>query len=296
MDYSMKKSNFWGLLFVSPFIIGTVVFFIFPVIFSGYISFTKWDMFNPPKFVGLENWIKELQNPVFWISFRNIFYFALIFVPLQTIFALIIAHFLNQPIKLKGFFRASYFLPNIAPWVAGATVWKFLYGYNFGLINYFLRLIGLEGSYWYDSDKWWVAIGSLAIMNVWKGMGQTMVIMLAAMQNIPNEVVEAAKTEGANKLTIFRKITVPLISPMVFLTMILSSISAFTAFDVFLTMFDVYSLPERNSVVNLMVYREAFMFEKMGPASALAWMLFIVILIVTVLQRMFEKRWVFYDN
>ena len=232
----MKKSNFWGLLFVSPFIVGIIVFFLLPVIFSGYISFTKWDMFNPPKFVGLKNWKNGLSNPVFWISFRNVFYFALIFVPLQTLFALIVAHFLNQKIRLKGLFRACYFLPNITPWVAGATVWKFLYGYNFGLINHVLGIFGLEGSHWFESNKWWVAIGSLALMNVWKGMGQTMVILLAAMQNISNEIVEAAKTEGASKFTIFRKITIPLISPMVFLTMILSSISAFTAFDVFLTM------------------------------------------------------------
>ncbi|QOV21105.1 sugar ABC transporter permease [Blautia liquoris] len=292
----MRKSNFWGLLFVLPFIIGTAVFFVFPVLFSGYISFTDWDMFNPPKFVGLKNWINSFKDPAFWISFRNVLYFAAIFVPLQTIFALVIANMLNQKIKFKGGFRACYFLPNVTPWVAGAIVWKFLYGYDYGLINYILRSLGFEGSYWYDSDKWWVAIGSLALMNVWKGMGQTMVILLSAMQSVPKEIVEAATTEGAGKAAIFRKITVPMISPMVFLTMILSTISAFTAFDVFLTMFDVYSLPDRNNVVNLMVYREAFIYGKMGPASTLAWMLFIIILIITVIQRKFEKKWVHYEN
>ncbi len=292
----MKKSNFWGLFFVSPFIFGILVFFIFPVLFSGYISFTKWDMFNSPQWVGLKNWIDALKDPVIWISFRNVFYFALIFVPLQTLFALIIAHFLNQKIRLKGFFRACYFLPNVTPWVAGAIVWKFLYGYEYGLLNYILRVFGLQGSHWYDSGYWWVAIGSLAIMNVWKGMGQTMVIMLAGMQNVPAEIIEAARTEGANKRLIFWKITVPLISPTVFLTMILSTIAAFTAFDVFLTMFDVFSLPVQNSVVNLMVYRQAFVYGKMGPASAMAWLLFLVILIITLVQKKFEKRWVYYDN
>ncbi len=292
----MKKSNFWGLFFVSPFILGILVFFIFPVLFSGYISFTKWDMFNSPQWVGLKNWMDALKDPVTWISFRNVFYFALIFVPLQTLFALIIAHFLNQKIRLKGFFRACYFLPNVTPWVAGAIVWKFLYGYEYGLLNYILRLFGLQGSHWYDSGYWWVAIGSLAIMNVWKGMGQTMVIMLAGMQSVPTEIIEAARTEGANKRLIFWKITVPLISPTVFLTMILSTIAAFTAFDVFLTMFDVFSLPVQNSVVNLMVYRQAFVYGKMGPASAMAWLLFLVILIITLVQKKFEKRWVYYDN
>lgn len=292
----MKKNNFWGLFFVSPFILGILVFFVFPVLFSGYISFTKWDMFNPPKFVGLKNWIDALKDPVTWISFRNVFYFALIFVPLQTVFALIVAHFLNQKIRLKGFFRACYFLPNVTPWVAGAIVWKFLYGYEYGLLNYILRIFGFKGSHWYDSGYWWIAIGSLAIMNVWKGMGQTMVILLAGMQSVPTEIIEAARTEGANKGVIFWKVTVPLISPTVFLTMILSTIAAFTAFDVFLTMFDVFSLPTQNSVVNLTVYREAFVYGKMGPASAMAWLLFLVILIITLVQKKFEKRWVYYDN
>ncbi|MGF7146079.1 multiple sugar transport system permease protein [Anaerotaenia torta] len=292
----MRKSNFWGLFFVSPFILGILVFFTFPVLFSGYISFTKWDMFNAPKWVGLKNWIDSVKDPVTWISFRNVFYFALIFVPLQTVLALIIAHFLNQKIRLKGFFRACYFLPNVTPWVAGAIVWKFLYGYEFGLLNYILRVLGFQGSRWYDSGSWWIAIGSLAIMNVWKGMGQTMVIMLAGMQGVPAEIIEAARTEGASKRKIFWKVTVPLISPTVFLTMILSTIAAFTAFDVFLTMFDVFSLPVQNSVVNLTVYRQAFVYGKMGPASATAWLLFLVILVITLVQKKLEKRWVYYDN
>ncbi|NMA82519.1 MAG: sugar ABC transporter permease [Epulopiscium sp.] len=292
----MRKSNFWGLFFVSPFILGCLVFFVFPVGFSAYISLTKWDMFNPPEFIGLKNWITALKNPVFWIAFRNVFYFALIFVPLQTIFALIIANLLNQKIKFKGLYRVVYFLPVVTPWVAGATIWKFLYGYENGLLNYFLRLIGFNGSYWFDSDKWWVAIGSLALMNVWKGLGQSMVMFLAGLQNVPSEIIEAAEIDGATKGQIFRKITVPMISPMVFLVMIMSTIAAFTAFDVFLTMFDIFSLPVRNSIVNLMVYREAFLYGKMGPASAMAWILFVIILIITMLQKQFEKRWVHYDS
>lgn len=292
----MRKSNFWGLLFVSPFILGCFVFFVFPVGFSAYISLTKWDMFNPPQFIGLKNWVNALKDPVFWIAFRNVFYFALIFVPIQTILALIIAYLLNQKIRFKGLYRVIYFLPVVTPWVAGATIWKFIYRYENGLLNYFLRLIGLNGSYWFDSEKWWVAIGSLAIMNVWKGLGQSMVMFLAGLQNVPSDVIEAAEIDGANRHQIFRKIVVPIISPMVFLVMIMSTISAFTAFDVFLTMFDIFSLPVRNSIVNLMVYREAFLYGKMGPASAMAWILFIIILVITMLQKQFEKRWVHYDS
>lgn len=292
----MKKQNWWGLLFVTPFVLGCSIFFVFPVIFSAYISFTKWDLFNAPKWIGLQNWINSFNNPVFWISFRNVFYFALIFVPLQTIFALVTAYFLNQKLRGKGIYRVIYFLPVVTPWVAGATVWKYLYNYETGLLNYFLKFINLTPSYWHESDKWWIAIGSIALMNVWKGMGQSMVMFLAGMQNVPSEVIEAAHIDGATKKQIFRKIIIPIISPMVFLVMIMSTISAFTAFDVFLTMFDPFSLPERNSVVNLLIYRDAFLYSKMGPASAMAWFLFIVILIITVIQKKFEKRWVHYEN
>lgn len=292
----MKKQNWWGLLLVSPFIVGCSIFFIFPVAFSAYISFTKWDLFNAPQWIGLRNWTNAFQTPVFWTSFRNVFYFALIFVPLQTIFALVIAFFLNQSIRGKGIYRVLYFLPVVTPWVAGAIVWKFLYNYDTGLINYVLRLLNLTPSYWIESEKWWVAIGSIAIMNVWKGMGQSMVMFLAGMQNVPGEVLEAAYIDGATKRQVFQKIIIPIISPMVFLVMILSSIAAFTAFDVFLTSFDIFSIPDRNNVVNLLIYREAFVYSKMGPASAMAWILFLVILVITAVQKSFEKRWVHYEN
>lgn len=225
------------------------------------------------------------------------FYFALIFVPLQTIFALIIAYFLNQKIRYKSFFRVLYFLPVVTPWVAGAIIWKFIYQYNGGLLNYFLSVFGVEPIKWLDSELWWVAIGSIAIMNVWKGMGQSMVMFLSAMQGTPTEILEAAEIDGANKRQTFMKVIVPHISPVVLLVIISSSIAAFNAFDVFLTSFDIYSVPDRNLVPNILIYRDAFMsLGKMGSASTYAWMLFVVILIITIIQKVTEKKWVHYEN
>ena len=293
----MERDRKWGVLFVMPFVIGAVVFFIFPIIFSAYISFTKWDLVNPPVWIGLKNWVNAVKNPVLWTSFRNVFYFALIFVPLQTIFALIIAYFLNQKIRYKSFFRVLYFLPVVTPWVAGAIIWKFIYQYNGGLLNYFLSVFGVEPIKWLDSELWWVAIGSIAIMNVWKGMGQSMVMFLSAMQGTPTEILEAAEIDGANKRQTFMKVIVPHISPVVLLVIISSSIAAFNAFDVFLTSFDIYSVPDRNLVPNILIYRDAFMsLGKMGSASTYAWMLFVVILIITIIQKVTEKKWVHYEN
>ncbi len=292
----MKKNNKLGLLFVSPFIIGSCIFFIFPVLFSAYISFTKWDLFNAPKWIGLKNWMNMAGEPVFWTSFRNVFFFALVFVPLQTIFAVVIAYLLNQKIKGKAFYRVLYFLPVVTPWVAGAVVWQALYNSEFGFINWVLKFIHLGPFQWIESDKWWVVMASVSFMNVWKGVGQSMVMFLAGMQNVSGEVLEAAHIDGASKLQIFPKIVIPIISPMIFLVLILSTISAFTAFDVFISIFDLSMINKGNLVVNLMIYQDAFLYSRMGFASSTAWALFAVILIITVVQKTFEKRWVHYEN
>ncbi len=292
----LKRDRKWGVLFVTPFLIGSIIFFIFPVIFSAYISFTKWDLINVPQWIGLKNWINAFKNPVLWSSFRNVFYFAAIFVPLQTIIALLIAYLLNQKVKGKGFFRVIYFLPVVTPWVAGATVWKYIFQYNGGLLNYFLSFFGVEPTKWLESEFWWVAIGSVAIMNVWKGMGQSMVMFLSAMQNTPTEIIEAAEIDGATKRQTFMKVIIPNISPMILLVLISSTIAAFNAFDVFLTSFDIFSIPDRNLVTNILIYRDAFMNWKMGSASSYAWILFIVILVITLIQKFGEKRWVHYEN
>lgn len=293
----MKRDRKWGVLFVAPFVLGSLFLFVIPVFFSAYVSFTKWDLFNPPRWIGFKNWINAFNTPALWTSFRNTFYFAAIFVPLQTILALLVAYMLNQKLRLKGMFRLFYFLPVVTPWVASATVWKYLFQYNGGLFNYLMSLMGMEPSRWLESEKWWIAIGSVAIMNVWKGLGQSMVMFLAALQNVSAEVIEAAEIDGANRRQIFFKITVPSISPIALMVVMASTIAAFNAFDVFLTSFDIFSLPDRNLVPNIMIYRDAFVsMGKMGSASAFAWILFLVILIVTMIQKKAEKRWVHYDN
>jgi len=293
----MHKQGHWGYIFTLPFVINVVVFVLFPIVFSAYISFTQWDLFNAPKWVGADNWIRTLKQEQFWVSVRNVLYFAAIFVPLQTLIAFVAAYLLNLSIRGKTFFRLLYFMPVVTPWIAGGLIWVWLYNYQYGLINWGLEAIGIAPVKWLDSQHWWVVIGSVAITNVWKGVGSSMIMLLAGMQNVPKEMLEASQIDGATGWKQLTRIVFPMVSPMVYLVMILSTISAFQTFDVFLGMFGsfVAGIPDRNMVPNLLIYRDAFLLFKMGPASATAWLLFVIILSITLFQRYFEKRWVHYD-
>lgn len=292
----MKRHQYWGLLFVSPFIVSLAVLTFYPFGFSAYLSFTRWNLFDPPRFVGLAYWKEVLTDPVFWGAVRNTFYFAAVFVPLQTGLALILAFLLNRRMHFRNLFRAIYFLPVVTPWVASTMVWRVLYSEQYGVINYVLNLFGLPGSKWMESTHWWVTIAALAFIQVWKGTGESMVLLLAGMQNVSRDVVEAALVDGASQRQIFSRIIVPLTSPMIFFVMILSSIAAFTAFDVFYTTFSVFSVHDRNLVMNLKIYIDAFLRTRFGPASVQAWALFLIILGITLFQKWFEKKWVHYEN
>jgi len=293
----MRKQNYWGYLFTLPFVINVVVFLIFPVAFSAYISFTQYDLFNAPKWVGLTNWTTMFHKDEFWISMRNVFAFALIFVPLQTLFAFLIAFLLNQAIRAKSMFRLFYFMPVVTPWLAGGVVWTWMFNYQYGVINWFLSLLHIDPIHWIDNKSWIVVIGSVALVNVWKGVGQSMIILLAGMQNVPKEVLEAGQIDGASGWKQLTHIVFPIVTPMVYLVVILSTISAFQAFDVFLGMFGGIEagISREIMIPNLAVYRDSFILFKMGPASAMAWILFFIILAVTLFQRYFEKKWVHYD-
>lgn len=294
----MHNQRHWGYIFTLPFVINVIVFLLFPIVFSAYISFTQYDLFNPPKWIGLTNWINVLKKQEFWLSMRNVSVFALIFVPIQTALAFLIAFLLNQAaLRAKSLFRLFYFLPVVTPWLAAGVVWSWMFNYQYGVINWFLGLFGINPVNWLYHKSWVVVITSIALVNVWKGMGQSMVILLAGMQNVPQEVLESAQIDGASGWKQLTHIVFPIVTPMVYMVMILSTISAFQAFDVFLGLFGgiTTGISEQVMVPNLTIYRDSFLLFKMGPASATAWLLFFVILAITLFQQYFEKRWVHYE-
>ncbi|MBP1994514.1 carbohydrate ABC transporter permease [Paenibacillus eucommiae] len=292
----MRKEARWGYILTLPFSIQLLVFFAFPFFFSLYLTFTQWDMFNLPVWIGASNWIRLLDDKSFWYSLRNVLMFAVIFVPLQTIMALVLAFSLNQAIRAKSLYRVIYFLPVVTPWLAGGTMWVWMMNKTYGLANYLLGIMSISPVNWLDSKHWAIPIMSVALVNVWKGVGSSMVILLAAIQGVSKDLYEAASLEGASRRALFWHIVFPIVSPMVFLVLVLSTISAFQAFDVFLIMFDTLNnVPDSKVTPNILIYKDAFLTNKMGYASAMSWALFMVILAVTLLQKYFEKRWVHYE-
>ncbi|MCU6710831.1 sugar ABC transporter permease [Paenibacillus sp. J5C_2022] len=292
----LRKEARWGYILTLPFSIQLLVFFAFPFFFSLYLTFTQWDMFNAPVWTGLSNWNRLLEDRTFWHSMKNILLFTVVFVPLQTILALVLAFFLNQAIRAKSLYRIVFFLPVVTPWLAGGTMWGWLMNKTYGLANYIMEAMSFPAVNWLDSGNWVVPITSVAMVNVWKGVGTSMVILLAAIQGVSKDLYEASSLEGAGRWAVFWRIVFPIVSPMVFLVLVLSTISAFQAFDVFLVMLGTPDYVSDAKVTpNILIYKQAFLSVKMGYASTMAWALLIVILIVTLAQRHLEKRWVHYE-
>ncbi|GGD50206.1 carbohydrate ABC transporter permease [Paenibacillus nasutitermitis] len=289
----------WGLLMVSPYLIHFVVFVAGPLAASLYFSFSDYDMLNPPSWSGLDNYSRLLDDPLFWKALGNTLYFAVLFVPLQTILALVLAVVLNQRLKGLKLFRMAHFIPVISSWTVILYVADAIFNPRFGMANALLTKMGLDTQRWLQDEA--LAIPLLVIIAVWKGIGYIMVIYLAGLQSVPKDLYEAGEIDGAGVLKKFSSITLPMISPTTFLVIILSTISTFQAFE------QVYVLTgggdmssaggPNNSTLVLMLdlYREGFTYLRMGYASAIAWVLFMILFTLTMLQMWGQKKWVHYD-
>ncbi|UOQ85807.1 carbohydrate ABC transporter permease [Gracilibacillus salinarum] len=289
----------WGLLLVSPYLIQFIVFVIAPLIASLYFSFSQYDMLNAPQWIGLENYEKLFNEPLFYKSLWNTLYFAVLFVPAQAFLALLLAIALNQKIKALKLYRMAHFIPVISSWTVVMYVVDAIFNPRFGLANSFLIQLGLEPQKWLNDEQ--QVIPLLVLVAVWKGIGYIMIIYLSGLQNVPNELYEAAEMDGASSIRKFKSITLPLISPTTFLVIVLSTITTFQAFEQIYVMTggaaDISAAGGPNNaslVLMLYLYREGFSFLHMGYASAIAWILFIILFILTLLQLWGQKRWVHY--
>lgn len=285
------RDNAWAYLFIAPQILGLLVFVIGPVIFAFVISFMKWDIGSTPEWVGLTNYSKQVSDPIFWKVLKNTSVFALLNIPLTVIGALALALMLNQNLKGKTLLRAAYFIPVVTSSVAVALVWTWLYNPSYGLINSVLMSLGIEGPGWLSDMKW--ALPSIVIMTVWQGVGYNMILFLAGLQGVPSQLHEAAKIDGAGSWQRFWRITIPMISPTTFFVVIMLLISSMQVFS------EPYMMTrggpaDATNVLVLHIYNTAFQFFRMGEASAISFILFVIILIVTLIQFKFSK-WVNYD-
>jgi multiple sugar transport system permease protein len=286
-----------GLAFISPWIIGFLIFTAGPMVVSLGLSFTNYDVLNPPKFTGLDNYRMLTQDPRLGLSLTNSFIYAALHVPLAMIVALALALLLNRVGKAAGFFRTAFYLPSITPAVAVGTLWLWILNPRVGLVNRGLEALGIPGPGW-TTDPNWIKPG-IVLMSLWS-VGSTVILYLAALRNVPNELYEASRIDGANSWNQFRHITVPMISPTLFFTLVVNTSGALQIFTEVYTMYfgnmKSGSASSAGLFYNIYLFRQAFEFLHMGYASAMAWLLFIIILILTLIQLRVSRRWVYYEG
>jgi multiple sugar transport system permease protein len=280
-----------GLAFISPWIIGFLVFTAGPMAVSLGLSFTDYDVLNPPRFIGLANYQRLLQDPRFATSLGNSIFYALLHVPSIMIVALALALLLNWVGKAAGFFRTAFYLPSVTPAVAIGTLWLWILNPRIGLINQGLELVGIQGPGW-TTDPNWIKPG-IMLMSLWS-VGSTVILYLAAIRNVPNELYEAARIDGASSWRQLWNITIPMISGTIFFTLIVNTIASLQIFAEVYTMYfgNMNSGPASSAGLfyNIYLFRQAFEFLRMGYASAMAWILFILILILTIIHSRYAAE------
>jgi len=297
-----RKRRFWstkteeivtGYLCLLPTLLYAAVFLVFPVFFSLVLSFQRWPMFGPKKFVGWQNYQRILQDEVFWLSLRNALHYAVLYVPLSIILALAVAMLLNQPIRGVNLYRTGYFVPVVTSSVAVAVVWSFLFNTDYGLLNDFLTRLGGSRVGWLTNPD--IAMYSVVIFSLWKGLGGNVVLYLAALQGVPGHLYEAAKIDGAGPWAQFRYITWPLVTPTTFFMFIMGIIGAIQVFE------QIYIMtgggPMRATyVVFMYMYDYAFRYNEMGYASAVGYLMAVIIFALTLINMRVSSKYVYYEQ
>ncbi|HZQ99505.1 MAG TPA: sugar ABC transporter permease [Chloroflexota bacterium] len=290
-----RREAIEGFLLVSPWGLGLLLFIVGPLLASAYLSLAEYSVLRPPRFVGLDNYAKALfEDPIFWQAIQRTSLYVVMLVPLGLAASLGCALLLNRGVRGTNLFRTLFFLPTLTPIVAGAILWTWIFQPEVGLLNYALRAVGIQGPRWLSSYEW--ALPSLVIIGLWGSVGGSrMIIFLAGLQGVPQELFDAAAIDGANNWQKFRNVTLPMISPTMLFNLVLGIIAAFKVFAVsyvatgggpaYSTWFFVYH-----------IYNQAFKYSQMGYASALAWIFCVVILAFTFLQFRLSNRWVHYEG
>lgn len=277
----------WALLMLAPNIIGFLMFVVYPIIATFYYSMTDYDMIGSPAFIGLSNYIEMFHDKIIATTVKNTLIFTLITVPCGMVLSLFLAIFLDQKIAFRRFYRGAFFLPSITSMVAVSIVWQWIYNPEFGLMNYFLSFFGIKGITWLSSSS--TSLVSIAIVCIWKNAGYNMMLFLAGLQGISNTYYEASELDGANKWQQFLRITLPMLSPTTYFIFVMSIINSFQVFDTVMLM--TKGGPGRSSSVLVhYLYQNAFQYFSMGYACAIAYLLFFIVLIVTLFNISFEKR------
>ena len=284
-----NQQNFAGVLFILPALLGTIVFIIIPIICSFGLSFAKWDLLNPIQYVGLENYKVVLTEPVFVKIIINTFVYAIATSIFGVIIPLILACIINTKIKGDDFFKTAYFLPFVTPMIVIGIIWEWIFDPNIGCLNHFLHL---HINWLYDTN---FAMPALIIVSVWKLIGYNMILFLTGLSTINQELLEASKIDGANAYNTFKNITIPLLSPTIFFVTIITAITSFQVFDLIYVMTQGGPLDSTNVLVYA-IYKNAFEYFNVGKASALAYVLFAIIFILTLIQWKLKSKLVYLEK
>lgn len=287
------QPGFWGFLFISPWLAGFLIFTAGPMLTSLWLSFQKYDLVSM-KYVGTENYRRLFEeDPLFWKALTNTIFYAVVSVPIGIIGSLSIALLLNQNVRGQRIYRTCFYLPSLVPSVAAALVWQWVFNSDNGVFNTILRMIGITGPQWLQDER--ATPWAFAIMSLWGIGGARMVIFLAGLQGIPDSYYEAAKLDGASGWNCFRNVTLPLLSPVMFFNLILGIIGSFQIFTSAYVM--TGGGPNHASLYYaLYLFKNAFQYFKFGKASAMAWVLFSILLVLTLIQFKASKRWVYYEG
>lgn len=285
--------TWWAWLFIGPTVAGLAVFYAWPAIRTLYFSFTEWGPFGGSTWVGGANYVKLATDPDLLRALGNTFVYTAV-VLLGIPIAIVVAALLNQNIRGVGVYRTLYFLPVVTMPAAIALVWRMLYNGDYGIINYFLGLIGVHGASWLNDPR--TALLAVAVVGIWASIGYNVVIFTAGLKSIPAEIYDAASIDGAGRIRQFRHVTLPLLTPSIFFVSVLTVITTFQVFDLIYIMVPKSSpgLPATRSIVYLF-YEAGFVENQRGYAAAVAFVLLAIILVLTVIQFRLQRRWVHYE-
>jgi multiple sugar transport system permease protein len=283
-----------AIFFIGPLFLGLFVFYLFPMIQSVFYSFTKWGMFGGNTFTGLANYKKLIGDGEVLSALKNTVIYSIFTVPISMVISLLIATLLNNKIKGVSFYRVIYFLPAVTMTSAVAMIWKWMYNSDYGIINQILAQVGIQGPAWLTSSN--TAMISLIIVGIWSSLGTSIVIFLAGLQGISRSFYEAAEIDGAGSLQKFFKITLPIVTPTIFFSLITSLISALQVYDLIFLMYSQTN-PALESVQSLayLFYKHAFILNDKGYGAAITVVLLLLTMIITVINFGFQKKWVHYE-
>jgi len=280
-------------LLISPWLIGLAVFMLGPILASFVLSFFRWDMISPAKFIAFRNYQEMFSiDPLFWDSMRVTVLYVLFRVPLALITALALAMMMNQKVPGIGVFRTIYYLPSVVSGVAVSMLWIWVFNPNFGLMNGMLGLIGIEGPGWFSSKEW--ALPTMILTSLYS-VGSTAIIFLAGLKNIPDSLYEAAELDGASKIQQFFQVTLPQLTPTILFNLIMTIIASFQTFTEALIITN--GGPANSTLfINLYLYQNAFAYSRLGYASGLAWILFALTMALALYTFKSSRRWVYYEG